>query len=69
MPVITLPDGSQRRYDQSVSVMQVAADIGKGLAKATLAGRSMTGWWMPPLSSPMIAISGSSPIVMRKDWR
>ena len=39
MPVITLPDGSQRHYDQSVSVMQVAADIGKGLAKATLAGK------------------------------
>ena len=39
MSTITLPDGSQRQYDQPVSVMQVAADIGKGLAKATLAGK------------------------------
>ena len=38
MPVITLPDGSQREFDQPVSVMDVAADIGPGLAKATLAG-------------------------------
>ena len=37
MPVITLPDGSHRHYDQPVSVMAVAADIGPGLAKATLA--------------------------------
>ncbi|REL26775.1 threonine--tRNA ligase [Thalassotalea euphylliae] len=39
MPVITLPDGSQRSFDNAVSVMDVAADIGPGLAKATLAGR------------------------------
>jgi len=38
MPVITLPDGSQRQFDQPVSVMDVAADIGPGLAKAALAG-------------------------------
>ncbi|REL35460.1 threonine--tRNA ligase [Thalassotalea euphylliae] len=39
MPVITLPDGSQRSFDNPVSVMDVALDIGPGLAKATLAGR------------------------------
>ncbi|GAB6033861.1 threonine--tRNA ligase [Galenea microaerophila] len=39
MPVITLPDGSQRSYDEAVSVIQVAQDIGEGLAKATIAGR------------------------------
>jgi threonyl-tRNA synthetase len=39
MPVITLPDGSQREYEQAVSVMDVAQSIGSGLAKATLAGR------------------------------
>ena len=39
MPVVTLPDGSQRSYDQPVTVQDVAADIGPGLAKATLAGR------------------------------
>ncbi len=39
MPNITLPDGSQRRYDHAVTVGEVAADIGPGLAKAALAGR------------------------------
>jgi threonyl-tRNA synthetase len=39
MPVITLPDGSQKTFDAPVSVMDVAADIGPGLAKAALAGR------------------------------
>ncbi len=39
MPVITLPDGSTRSFAAPVSVMQVAEDIGPGLAKATLAGR------------------------------
>ncbi|MBA1147385.1 threonine--tRNA ligase [Ectothiorhodospiraceae bacterium WFHF3C12] len=39
MPDITLPDGSKRSYDHPVSVMDVARDIGPGLAKATLAGR------------------------------
>ena len=39
MPVITLPDGSQRIFENSVTVMQVAQDIGPGLAKATIAGR------------------------------
>jgi threonyl-tRNA synthetase len=39
MPVITLPDGSQRTYAGPVTVAQVAADIGPGLAKAALAGR------------------------------
>lgn len=38
MPVITLPDGSTRAFDNPVSIMQVAADIGPGLAKATIAG-------------------------------
>jgi threonyl-tRNA synthetase len=39
MPVITLPDGSQRTFDQAVSVAEVAAGIGAGLAKAALAGK------------------------------
>ncbi|MGB2374972.1 MAG: TGS domain-containing protein, partial [Porticoccaceae bacterium] len=38
MPVITLPDGSQREFDTAVSVLDIAADIGPGLAKATIAG-------------------------------
>ena len=38
MPVITLPDGSQRDFNSSVTVLEVATDIGPGLAKATIAG-------------------------------
>ena len=39
MPVITLPDGSNREFDHAVTVLDVARSIGAGLAKATLAGR------------------------------
>ena len=39
MPVITLPDGSQRTYSETVTTAKVAADIGPGLAKAAVAGR------------------------------
>jgi threonyl-tRNA synthetase len=39
MPVITLPDGSQRTYPQPLTVAEVAASIGAGLAKAALAGK------------------------------
>jgi len=39
MPVITLPDGSTRAFDQPVSIMQIAEAIGPGLARNTLAGR------------------------------
>jgi len=38
MPVITLPDGSSRQFKNAITVYDVAADIGAGLAKATLAG-------------------------------
>ncbi len=39
MPQITLPDGSVKSFDAPVSVAQVAASIGQGLARAALAGR------------------------------
>lgn len=39
MPIITLPDGSQRSFDHPVSVAEVAQSIGAGLAKAALAGK------------------------------
>ncbi|MEJ2139097.1 MAG: threonine--tRNA ligase [Gammaproteobacteria bacterium] len=39
MPTITLPDGSQRKFDAAITVADVAADIGPGLAKAALAGK------------------------------
>ena len=39
MPVITLPDGSQKQFDRAISVAEIAASIGPGLAKAALGGR------------------------------
>ena len=39
MPTVTLPDGSRRQFEHAVSVHDVAADIGPGLAKAALAGK------------------------------
>ncbi len=39
MPIITLPDGSKREYPHPVTVAEVAASIGAGLAKATVAGK------------------------------
>ena len=39
MPIIMLPDASQRQYDQPVSLQAIAQDIGPGLAKAAVAGR------------------------------
>ncbi|HYC48911.1 MAG TPA: threonine--tRNA ligase [Burkholderiales bacterium] len=39
MPDITLPDGSVRTYDKPVTIAEIAASIGPGLAKAALAGR------------------------------
>ena len=39
MPIITLPDGSERPFDHPVTVAEVAASIGAGLARAALAGK------------------------------
>ena len=39
MVVVRLPDGSEREFDSPVTVAQVAASIGAGLAKAALAGK------------------------------
>jgi threonyl-tRNA synthetase len=39
MLAITLPDGSQRQFDRAVTIADIAASIGPGLAKAALAGR------------------------------
>ena len=38
MPQITLPDGSVRAFDNPVTIADIAADIGPGLAKAAIAG-------------------------------
>ena len=39
MPIVRLPDGSERKFDQAVTVAGVAASIGAGLARAALAGK------------------------------
>ncbi len=39
MPVITLPDGSQKIFEKSVTILEIAQSIGAGLAKATIAGK------------------------------
>ena len=39
MPIVTLPDGSQREFAQPVTVAEVAQSIGAGLARAALAGK------------------------------
>ncbi|QLG88342.1 threonine--tRNA ligase [Chitinibacter bivalviorum] len=39
MPVVTLPDGSQRQFEAAVTIADVAASIGAGLARAALAGK------------------------------
>jgi len=39
MPIITLPDGSQKSFDHAVSIHEIAKSIGTGLAKAALAGK------------------------------
>ncbi len=39
MPIITLPDGSKKVFEKSVTILEIAQTIGAGLAKATIAGK------------------------------
>ena len=64
MSTITLPDGSRRHYDRPVTVMQVAADIGKGLAKASALGAS---WAHKPTRRISASISSSNSAL--RAWR
>src|SRR5438067_10352290 len=64
MPVVTLPDGSQRHFDHPVTVDDVAADIGSGLRKAALAGR-VNGKLVD--TSYLISTDASLAIVTDKD--
>lgn len=69
MPIITLPDGSQRSFDHAVSVADVAASIGAGLAKATVAGK-VDGKLVD--ACDLISTTPpcrSSPLKMKRDWR
>ena len=38
MPIITLPDGSQKTFSKPVTIYEIASSIGSGLAKAAIAG-------------------------------
>ena len=64
MVAITLPDGSVRRYDGSITGEQLAADIGPGLAKAALAIK--IGGQMLDLTRP-ITQDATVAIVTKKD--
>ena len=64
MPVITLPDGSQRSYMQSVTVAEVAQSIGAGLARAALAGK-VDGQLVD--TSHLISADASLSVVTDKD--
>ena len=64
MPVITLPDGSQRSYEKAVTVAEVAASIGTGLARAALAGK-VDGQLVD--TSHLIATDAALSIITDKD--
>ncbi|SFV76967.1 Threonyl-tRNA synthetase [hydrothermal vent metagenome] len=64
MPIITLPDGTKKTFDQALSVFEVAKSIGSGLAKATLAGK-VNGELVD--ASYMIESDASVSIVTAKD--
>lgn len=64
---ITLPDGSQREYPQPVTVAEVAASIGTGLAKAALGGRIGEGEGRLVDTSHLIEADSRLAIVTDKD--
>ncbi|CAC9612899.1 Threonyl-tRNA synthetase (EC 6.1.1.3) [uncultured Gammaproteobacteria bacterium] len=64
MSIITLPDGTEKSFDQAVSVFDVAKSIGSGLAKATLAGK-VNGELVD--ASFMIEVNSTLSIITDKD--
>lgn len=64
MPVITLPDGTEKHFGQPITIMAVAQSIGAGLAKATLAGR-VNGQLLD--SSTLITQDAQLQIITAKD--
>ena len=64
MPVITLPDGSQRSYAQPITVGEIAHSIGAGLARAALAGR-VNGQLVD--TSHLISVDAALAVVTDKD--
>ena len=39
MPIVTLPDGSKKEFEKSITIDELSNSIGAGLAKATVAGK------------------------------
>ncbi len=64
MTVVRLPDGSERVYDQLVTVLDVAASIGPGLARAAIAGR--INGQLVDVNSP-IEVDSDLAIITEKD--
>ena len=64
MPNVTLPDGTVKSYDQSLTVADVASSIGSGLAKAAIAGE-IDGQLVD--TSYMIESDASLAIITNKD--
>jgi threonyl-tRNA synthetase len=64
MPIITLPDGSEKSFNQALTVFEVAKSIGSGLAKATLAGK-VNGELVD--ASHIISADSSVAIITAKD--
>jgi threonyl-tRNA synthetase len=64
MPIITLPDGTEKSFDQALTVFEVAKSIGSGLAKATLAGK-VDGELVD--ASHLIEVDASVAIITAKD--
>ena len=66
MPNVTLPDGTVKSYDESLTVAQVASSIGSGLAKAAIAGE-VDGHLVD--TSFMIEADSDVAIITNKDER
>jgi threonyl-tRNA synthetase len=64
MPIITLPDGSQRSFPNPVTVAEVAQSIGAGLARAALAGK-VDGQLVD--TSHLISVDAALAIITDKD--
>ncbi len=64
MPIITLPDGSQRSFPQPVTVAEIAQSIGAGLARAALAGK-VDGQLVD--TSHLISVDAQLAIITDKD--
>ncbi|MGH8602780.1 MAG: TGS domain-containing protein, partial [Gammaproteobacteria bacterium] len=65
MPIVTLPDGSRRNFENSLTVAEVARSIGSSLAQAALAGRLngrlVDTSWVIQEDAQLAIVTGSDP--------